>query len=356
MKSRERVINAIEHDKLDRLPVDGWMRPETSIALREHFGVDSDEEVMKILGFDIRMVQMDPPKSFEPAYVHPVQKLSKDYENLYATMFDEWGIGRKAGSTGEYWHYSYHPLQHVSLDEYELPNLGAEGRFDRAASLAKQYRSEYAVAGRTVMGIFEQSLALRGYRTFLRDLYTNPNYSNALLDRVLEWKMEHSMRLADLGVDIIEAGDDLGIQTGLMIPPRLIKEYLIPRYKRWFSALKRKDVYIFFHSDGKIEQIIPDLIETGIDILNPIQPECMNPAQLKELYGEELTFHGTISVQKTLPFGNIEDVRNEVLERISTVGYNGGLIIAPTHQVDKHVPLANILALYEAAGSMNSLS
>jgi len=341
------VINAIERGNLDRLPLDGWIRPETWLLLRNHFGVEDNEAVMRILGIDIRSVIMDPPRGFQPTYVFPPQKLSKDFENWYATIFDEWGILRKAGATGEYWHYTYHPLEHEELDSYDFPDLDAEGRFDRAAALVRSYAEEYAVAGYHVFGMFEQAWALRGYRTFILDLYVNPSYANALLDRVLEWKIEQTRRLAELRVDIVEIGDDLATQTGLMLPPRLIKQYFVPRYKRWVRELKKSGVYVLFHSDGKMEEIIPDLIDVGIDILNPIQPECMDTARIKELYGQKLTFHGGISLQKTLSFGTPEHVKNEVLERIGTMGHSGGYIVAPTHMVDKHVPLENILALYE---------
>lgn len=349
MKPRERVINTIERRAVDRLAIDGWMRPETWLSLRKHFGVETNEDVMKALGIDIRTVYMTPPKGFTPKYVYPPQRLSKDLENLYATLFDEWHIGRQAGSTGEYWHFTYHPLQHSDLDAYEFPDLGAEGRFDGAKELVREYSPDYAVAGYAIYGIFEHAWALRGYETFIRDMYTNPAYAERLLDRLLDWKIEWTKRLSELGVDIVQVGDDLGTQTGLMLPPRLIKRYLIPRYKTWFRVLKNTGVYVFFHCDGKIDEIIPDLIETGIDILNPVQPECMNPAEVKEKYGSKITIHGCISVQQTLPFGTADDVRREVSERIRTLGYDGGYIVAPAHTIDKHIPLQNVLALYETA-------
>ena len=104
-----------------------------------------------------------------------------------------------------------------------------------------------------------------------------------------------------------------------------------------------------YHSDGNIQSLIPDLIDVGVDILNPIQPECMDPSAIKTHYGNRLTLDGTISVQSTLPFGTVEDVRNEVVKRIKTVGYDGGLILGPTHIVGFDVPVTNVLALYETA-------
>ena len=349
MKPKERVINAIERRKIDRIPLDGWFRPEYWIMLQRHFKVKDNESVMKRLGIDIRVVSMDPPRGYKPAYVFSPQKLSKDFESFYATVFDEWGIEREAGVTDEYWHFKHHPLEHMELEEYEFPDLDAPGRFDRAKQLVKKWDGEYATAGYALYGLFEHAWSLRGFRNFIRDLYVNPKFVNTLLDRLLKWKIEQGKRLIELGVDIIEVGDDLGSQIGLILSPSLIRKYLIPRYQRWLKNLKKAGAYVFFHSCGKIEDVIPDLIEAGVEILNPIQPECMDPANLKKLYGDKLTFHGTVSIQETLPFGTVNDVKNEVVTRIKTLGYNGGLILAPSHTVDKHVPLENILALYETA-------
>jgi hypothetical protein len=349
MKPRDRVINSIERSPIDRVPLDGWFRPETMIRLREYFKTDRSEEVLRALGIDIRDIRMDPPESFKPEYILPAQRLSKDFESFYATMFDEWGIKREAGSTDEYWHFTYHPLEHVELDDYAFPDIDAPGRFERARELAKQYSGEFLVAGNATLGLFEEAWALRGYRTFIRDLYTNETFVNKLLDRLLIWKTEQCKRLIECGADMILTSDDLGMQTGLMLAPPIIRKYFIPRYRLWFSDLKKKGAYIFFHTDGKVEPIIPDLISAGIDVLNPVQPDCMDPAVIKELYGDRITIHGTISVQKTLPFGTIEEVRKEVETRIMTVGRGGGLIIAPTHTVDKHIPIENVVEMYRAA-------
>lgn len=349
MKSRDRVINAIECGGIDRTPVDGWFRPETISNLRQHFRTDNNEDVLRALGIDMRDIRMDPPEGFKPDYVLPAQKLSKDFESFYATMFDEWGIKREAGSTEEYWHFTYHPLEHVELDDYVFPDIDAPGRFDRAERNARQYRDEYLVVGNATLGLFEEGWALRGYRTFIRDLYTNEQFVTKLVDRLLKWKIDQCIRLIECGADMILASDDLGIQTGLMLAPQLIRKYFIPRYRVWFSELKKNGAYILFHTDGKVEPIIPDLIEAGIDVLNPVQPDCMDPVEIKEKYGDKIAIHGTISIQKTLPFGTVEEVRKEVETRIMTVGRGGGLIIAPTHTVDKHVPIQNILEMYRVA-------
>ena len=146
---------------------------------------------------------------------------------------------------------------------------------------------------------------------------------------------------------MIYDGDDVGAQNTMLISPQLWRKFLKPRYARLARFVKRGGAKFFFHSDGWIEPIIPDLVEIGVDILNPVQPESMDPARLKKAYGDALCFEGTISIQRTLPFGTPEEVVREVKERIETLGPTG-LILGPTHAIQPDTPIENILALYKA--------
>jgi uroporphyrinogen-III decarboxylase len=167
----------------------------------------------------------------------------------------------------------------------------------------------------------------------------------------MTWIDEAGARMVGLGVDIIWIGDDFGMQDRMIISPRLFREFFKPRYAYLFAKWKalNPNVKIAFHSDGNIFPIIPDLIEIGLDILNPIQPKSMDPAKVKKMYGDKLTFWGTVDIQEVLPFGTAEDVANEVKLRLQTVGKGGGLIISPAHNIQSQVPLENILAFYESA-------
>jgi uroporphyrinogen decarboxylase len=136
----------------------------------------------------------------------------------------------------------------------------------------------------------------------------------------------------------------------MLMSVKMWRTWLKPRLARTIAAARaiRPDVLVFYHSDGDVTAIIPDLLEIGVDILNPIQPECMDPVALKRAYGERLSFWGTIGTQSTFPFGSPEDVRREVRARISTVGVGGGLFLAPTHVIEPEVPFDNIVAFVEA--------
>jgi len=190
-----------------------------------------------------------------------------------------------------------------------------------------------------------------GLEQVMQDLVINKDFMHAYLDRLMKWIDEAGSRLVGLGVDVIWIGDDFGMQDGMVISPQLFREFFKPRYAYLFSKWKtlNPNVKIAFHSDGNIFPIIPDLIEVGLDILNPVQPKSMDPAKVKKMYGDKLTFWGTVDIQEVMPFGTVEDVANEVKLRIQTVGPGGGFIISPAHNIQAQVPLANILAYYEAA-------
>jgi uroporphyrinogen-III decarboxylase len=151
-------------------------------------------------------------------------------------------------------------------------------------------------------------------------------------------------------------GDDVGTQTGLLVSPETWRRFLKPRMAKFIETVRgiNKNITIAYHSDGNILPIVPELIEIGIDVLNPIQPACMDPAEIKQKFGKELCFWGSIDEQHTLPFGSPEDVRNEVNLRLETIGKDGGLIIGPTHHVQLDTPLENLFALTEAVKNVSA--
>ncbi|MGZ5549092.1 MAG: uroporphyrinogen decarboxylase family protein, partial [Nitrososphaeraceae archaeon] len=168
-------------------------------------------------------------------------------------------------------------------------------------------------------------------------------------DKILDFYIPAGKKIAGMGVDIIWIGDDVGMQTGMILSPEMFRRYIMERYRLLISEIKREnpDIKIAFHSDGYITPIINNLIEVGVDILNPVQPKCMNPAEIKDKYGEKLCFMGTIDEQEVLPFGTIDDLAKEIDLRISTVGYNGGLIIGPTHNIQNDTSMEKIEFMFD---------
>jgi uroporphyrinogen-III decarboxylase len=175
----------------------------------------------------------------------------------------------------------------------------------------------------------------------------DPALADAILDIPYRYHLAAAERLTKMGVDMIWTGDDVGTQNAMLISPRHWRRYLKPRMANFVSTLKTINprLKIAYHSDGCIYPIIPELIEIGIDVLNPIQPASMDPARVKREYGDRLCFWGSMDEQHTLPFGSPEDVRNEVLTRLETTGAGGGLILGPTHHVQLDTPMENFWAM-----------
>jgi uroporphyrinogen decarboxylase len=200
------------------------------------------------------------------------------------------------------------------------------------------------------MTIFEISWYLRGMDTFMMDMIDNREFAETLLDTITDIRIGMAEKYARSGVDILMLGDDVSTQLDMMISPSLWRELIKPRLMRIISCAKKTkpDILVFYHGDGNLQTIIPDLIETGVDILNPVQPECMDPALIKKEYGGKLSFWGTMGTQTTLPFGTPKEVEEAVKQMIATAGQGGGLVLAPTHTIEPDVPWENIEAFVRA--------
>lgn len=340
---RKRVFKALEHEKPDRVPVDeppGW-RADILKRLLAYFNTNDLEKVRKALGVDFRLISAE----FK----------WRSWERDPSKAIDEWGIVHEPTSTGLHSRFYLHPLADATtakeINEYPFPELVPE-RFEKAEKQAKIWKKNYVISAMMESTLFEMAWYLRGFQRLLMDMIARPNIANALLDKLLKYRMEMVKYYIDIGADIIRLGDDVGWQRGMILSPDLWRRYLKPRMKALIDHIKKhSNAYIFYHSDGYIMPIIPELIEIGVQILNPVQPECMDPVEIKKRYGDKLVLHGTIGVQSILPFGTPEDVKNEVIKRIKECGMNGGLIIAPSHTPQPETPIKNIVAMYKAATS-----
>lgn len=272
------------------------------------------------------------------------------------TYTDEWGITFKMAEyetkygNGVYTEMSGFPLaEDDAIDTYRPPDPTRPELYDPTAQLIKNFQDDYWIVGVTVTTIFETAWALRGLEQMLIDFVTNPDLVKRILDIPFRYHLTAAKKLVEMGVDMIWTGDDVGQQHGMLISPDTWRTFFKPRMAEFFASLREINpgIKIAYHSDGNIEPIIPDLIDIGLDILNPVQPACMDPAQLKKQYGDRLCFWGSIDEQHTLPFGSPDDVRREVVERLTTIGKGGGLIIGPTHHVQLDTPMENFHALHD---------
>jgi len=357
MNSRERVFKTLRHEFPDRYPLDGWFLNSVLDNIKKYYRTDDLEEVLKELGIDFRTTCMEPDGNIKKEFSYfEKMGLSIPIDDYYVRRVsdneyeDEWGV--RIETTGEKdldWKYSYHPLNNngtLSLSNLKIPDINSGNRFDKVSEDIEKYRNSYIVAA-GVSTLFRKSWILCGYSKFLEALYLDRSFVEDLLDILLEFYIKLVKNYINRGVDIIELGGDLGTEESLMISPDLWREVFKPRLKRIITENKQEGVYFYLHSDGNIASIIPDITEIGIDILNPIQPECMDPKTIKEQFGKELTLHGTMSLQRTFTQGDKNDIRNEILDRIRYCGEDGGLILAPSNAFTVDVPIENILYFYD---------
>ena len=251
------------------------------------------------------------------------------------------------------------PLKNMeTVDElYEYPFWNAERKAvsNRSWHELEQQVEQLKAQDLFVMGWvgnpFESAWKLRGFEQFAIDLFSNPDFAQALLDLTTEACCANAEYVARAGADILFIYDDIAIGTGLMISPDTYRKWLMPRYQKIIGTARNivPDIPVFFHTDGNAMDMIPLLIESGVTVLNPVQPECMDPTETKRKFGNQLAFWGTIGVQHTMPFGSPADVKAKVRQRIEAVGKGGGLVLSPAQTLYSDVPWENVMAFFEAA-------
>jgi len=352
MTHRDRVRTALDHRAPDRCPMQISFTPEFAERLRAGMGIDAAKLHNPHGGGNTYAV--------ERALDEDILLTSVGWANSYYhdddTYSDEWGIPWKSVryetpfGTGRYTEVASHPLaDNGAIDRYVPPDPGRPELYTDSARCVADFGGDYWIGGVTVCTVFEAAWALRGLSQLLMDFVTDPDLAEQILDIPLDYHLTAAKRLVETGVDMIWTGDDFGVQNGMMISPDMWRRFFKSRMARFFAELREinPDIVIAYHSDGDIRPIIPDLIEIGLDVLNPIQPASMDPAELKKIYGDRLSFWGTIDEQRTLPFGTPDEVRVEVRSRIETAGHGGGLIVGPTHHVQLDTPLENFHAMHE---------
>ena len=256
---------------------------------------------------------------------------------------------------GSYTEISHHPLaQDQAIAAYKPPDPQRPELYLEAERVIREFKDEYWIVGVTVTTIFECAWALRGYERMLSDFLLKPDLAEAILDIPYHYHLAAAKKLAQMGVDMIWLGDDVGAQNAMLISPNMWRKFLKPRMANFISEIKaiNPQLKVAYHSDGVINPIIPELIEIGVDVLNPIQPASMDPAELKTQFGDRLCFWGTIDEQYTLPFGTSDQVQAEIIQRLKTVGRGGGLILGPTHHVQLDTPMDNFWSLVHTITEM----
>jgi len=352
MTPKERVLAVLNRQPVDRLPVDLWHTPEVAAALRSHFKVADDFALWRALGLD-KIVWDFMDYRTDTGERAGGQSGAGAESGGSRTM---WGVPLREIQAGEarYSEFGAAPMAQcetpTDVDQYPLwPDVNRFD-YDAAVSLAKRASPEYAVIGPWV-SFFEIYCQLRGLEEAMIDLIENPELVEAILDRVEAIQTEMMKRFFKLAaghLDLVFISDDIAGQISLLMSPGQWERHLQPRLKRWCDLIHAHGLRVFYHTDGAARPLLKQILDCGVDVLNPIQHACpgMDMASLKQEFGSRVIFHGGVDNQAILPRGTVKQVCAEVTDCLRTLGAGGeGYICCSCHNVQPGTPLENILAM-----------
>jgi uroporphyrinogen decarboxylase len=376
MNSRERLLTALDHREPDRIPIDLGSTQVTGIhvvayrRLRAYLGLppveericDSiqqvalpDDDVIRWLGIDVR--------GLFPLNSHNWHIENEDVGDSWEYT-DEWGIThRRPKPDGLYYSIVRSPLAIATLTPdairaHRWPNTGDPERIAGLREQALTYRAQgQAVVIKGVLaGVFEMAQRLRGMEDLLMDMASDDVLAGALFDKMVELKLAFwEMALPSLAdvIDVIAEADDYGTQTSQLISPQMFRRQVAPRLKTLFARIKQlaPNARLFFHSCGNVRPLLPDFIELGVDILNPVQTSAngMEPSALKRDFGNDLVFWGGgVDTQGLLPNGTVQQVRDDVRRHIDALAPGGGFVFNTVHNIQADVPPQNMVAMWDA--------
>jgi len=375
MNCRERVIAALNHKQPDRVPLDFGGTIVSSITKNAYIGLKKyldveleevkildyvqqlpyiDEKLLQKLNVDIRMVSADYSRDTEPQYFK---------EGEYCCFYDRWGAKLcMPGENGHYFDWMGFPIDDISikaLNTYKWPELESSKSISELEEKAKFFyeNTEYALAGTAIFGggVFEQPARIIGMENFLTSIALNEKFANMAMEKITELYIEnceHYLNKIGKYIQVFVYWNDIAGQTKPLISPDDYRRLVKPKDKKIIEMVKSKtDAKFFYHCCGAAADFIPDFIEIGVDILNPIQVSAsgMDTAKLKKEFGNDISFWGGgCDSQHVLPCGTPGEIREEVKRRINDLAEGGGFIFSAVHNIQDEVPPENIAAMFEA--------
>jgi uroporphyrinogen decarboxylase len=356
MTSRQRFLSVLNGEQPDRPPIFANLTPQAAEKLSNAVGVHyeppvdsmlstriSHPNLLTTLGNDCVGIAANAPDDF------PTRTLTN------GLIENEWGM--KFKNVGLYNEFAEFPLAHaenaVDIENYNFPDPFAAGRYRSALETNEKYGDTHGIIADLETSFFETAWYLVGLEKLLMDMMAGADYVPVLFDKIMGINIDIGKKLIEIGADMIWCGDDFGSQDGMLISPELWRELFKPRIKYMFEHFKsvNPDVKLAWHSCGSIVPIIPDFIDIGLEVLNPLQPlaKSMDPDFIKSNFGKDLIFFGGIDIQELLPHATPEQIHAEVSHISKILGKNGGYIIAPAHNIQDDTPVENVLAFFEAA-------
>ena len=350
MSQLDRYKATVSHRKPDRLLFNFGCIEDLESRLRRHLGLSTEADISAYFGMyspdgcSIKRPSDYPPPDFSRYF--------KAEERPEGSWIDANGCLHVPGSMYHFTHY-VSPLRNAaSMADIESYPWTDYSRYT-TQHIAEKVRAAHAegrVARVHCTHMYEDAWQVRGYEEFLVDMIAEPEWAHFILDRFMERNKLAAVAAAKAGADELYTGDDVANQNTLMFSIEHWREFIKAKWAEVYAAARaiKPDIQIWYHSDGNITDIIPELIEIGVTVFNPLQPECVDLLEIKRRYGDRIVMHGTVGTQTTMPFGKPEDVRACVKHRIETLGGDGALILSPTHVLEPEVPLENILAFVDA--------
>ena len=332
LTKKERMRRALWRQPVDRLPVQTNYTPVMARKLSEYFKVPANE-LPALLDNHLLRVDLTFPK-----------RLSADGR----IVFDWWGAGWSTETEG-YWHAAAPMAESTNIDGCFWPDPNEPHLLDDALRAIAADGGQHFIAPNFGMCLFERAWSLRGFDTTLMDLIEDPDWTAEFLDRITEIQIALARRFIAAGVDGGYFGDDYGAQRGMLFSPETWRLLFKPRLARMFAVFRDAGLPVILHSDGDIWDIIPDLVEIGLNCLNPVQPEVLEHKRLYREFGDRLAFYGGLSTQTVMPAGSPEVVKAATLQCIQDLAPTGtGFILGPSHRMQSDIPVSSVKAMLEA--------
>ncbi len=352
MTREERVLKLIRKEEIDYLPSNIYFASHgTKESLRKTMRFDTMDQLDDYLENHLMITSlMDDVFRYRGDH----EFLKKAEKTVFAKvdwekgiLYDRWGSGYDIYSDGIFIkHFPLRGKEMKDIEKYQVPNIDEPGNLDNVTADIRKYSGNYLVVFSGYAGIFERALFLMDYEELLMNMACEPALCECLFDKILEYKIEQAKLAVKLGVKIAHTSDDFGMQTGLMMSKEMWLKYFKPRWAKVYEIYKSAHIPVIHHSCGNVTSIIGDMIDIGLDVLEPVQ-SVMDFDYLKKEFGKDLTFWGGISTQGVLPYGTPDDVRRLGASTIEKLGKGGGLIISPDQDIMGDVPIDNIKALVE---------
>lgn len=356
MNSRERFLQTINRTSPDRPAVFANFTPQVAQKMSAHLKIPYEEPLDSMLStrtsHNDLLVKLG-NDAVGIATCAPTNFPTKTLEN--GLIENEWGmIFKEMGLYNEFYSYPLANAENAEdIQNYNFPDIFAEGRWTEAEKIIAKYGKTHGVIADLETTLFETAWYLVGLEKFLMDLMLEAEYINPLLDKIQEIHTYYGKKMIELGADVLWCGDDFGTQQSQIMDIETFRKYFKPRIKEMFEEYKsvNPEIKLAWHSCGAFRPFIPDFIEIGMDIVNPLQPlaDDMEPQSLKEEFGNDLVFFGGVCVQDLLPNKSPDEIQIEIERRKNILSENGGYIIAPAHNIQDDTSIENILAFFESA-------